>query len=288
MTAADADPRPEYVGEDGDALIETRLSGAHVYSGALLDVRRDHVRLPDGTQGVREYIVHPGAVLMIPVHDDGRLVAVRQFRYPQNRAFIEFPAGKLDAGETALATARRELIEEAGYSASQWTRLGVIHPVISYSTEAIDIYVARSLTHVGAKLDAGEFLDVLESTEDDLLAAQDAGKLTDAKTIAALAMYARWRAAPTRSIRLRIDGDVQGVGYRDWMRRAAVDAHISGWVRNRRDGSVEALLQGSRDACDRLASACLRGPRSARVTLVEIDSRPLDATVQGFEQRATG
>ena len=97
MTAADTDPRPEYAGEDGDALIETRLSGAHVYSGALLDVRRDDVRLPDGTQGVREYIVHPGAVLMIPVHDDGRLVAVRQFRYPQNRAFIEFPAGSTPA-----------------------------------------------------------------------------------------------------------------------------------------------------------------------------------------------
>jgi ADP-ribose pyrophosphatase len=288
VTAADADPRPEYAGEDGDALIETRLSGAHVYSGALLDVRRDDVRLPDGTQGVREYIVHRGAVLMIPVHDDGRLVAVRQFRYPQNRAFIEFPAGKLDAGETALATAQRELIEEAGYSAAHWTRLGVIHPVISYSTEAIDIYVARSLTHVGAKLDAGEFLDVLECQEVDLLAAQDDGKLTDAKTIAALAMYARWRAAPKRSIRLRIDGDVQGVGYRDWLRRAAVDARVSGWVRNRRDGSVEALLQGSRDACDRLASACLRGPRAARVTLVEIDSRPFDATLEGFEQRATG
>jgi ADP-ribose pyrophosphatase len=288
VTTTDADPRPEYVGATGDALIETRLSGARVYSGALLDVRRDDVRLPDGTEGVREYVVHPGAVLMIPVHDDGRLIAVRQFRYPQNRAFIEFPAGKLDAGETALATARRELIEEAGYSAAHWTRLGVIHPVISYSTEAIDIYVARSLTHVGAKLDAGEFLDVLECTEDDLLAAQDDGKLTDAKTIAALAMYARWMAAPTRSIRVRIDGDVQGVGYRDWMRRAAIDANVSGWVRNRRDGSVEALLQGSRDACDQLATASVRGPRAARVTLVEIDACPYDATVKGFEQRATG
>jgi len=162
VTTAGADPRPAYEGDAGDALVETRLSGAQVYSGALLDVRRDRVRLPDGGEAVREYVVHPGAVLMVPVQDDGRLIAVRQFRYPQNRAFIEFPAGKLDAGETALATAQRELVEEAGYRAVHWTRLGVIHPVISYSTEAIEIYVARALTHVGAKLDPGEFLDVLE------------------------------------------------------------------------------------------------------------------------------
>jgi ADP-ribose pyrophosphatase len=287
VTTADADPRPAYEGDAGDALVETRLSGAQVYSGALLDVRRDRVRLPDGGEAVREYVVHPGAVLMIPVQDDGRLIAVRQFRYPQNRAFIEFPAGKLDAGETALATAQRELVEEAGYRAAHWTRLGVIHPVISYSTEAIEIYVARALTHVGAKLDAGEFLDVLDCTEDDLHAAQDDGRLTDAKTIAALAMHARWTSAPTRSIRVRIDGDVQGVGYREWTRRAAVDARLSGWVRNRRDGSVEVLLQGPRDTCDRLARACVQGPRAARVTLVEIAQQPFDATLTGFEQRAT-
>jgi len=287
VTTADADPRPLYEGAAGDALVETRLSGAQVYKGALLDVRRDRVRLPDGGEAVREYIVHPGAVLMIPVRDDGRLIAVRQFRYPHNRAFIEFPAGKLDAGETALATAQRELVEEVGYRAAHWIRLGVIHPVISYSTEAIAIYVARALTHVGAKLDPGEFLDVLECTQDDLHAAQDDGRLTDAKTLAALAMHARWMSAATRAIRVRIDGDVQGVGYRDWARRAAVDAKICGWVRNRRDGSVEIVLQGPSDACDRVADACLVGPRAARVTLVEIAAQPRDATLTGFEQRAS-
>src|SRR3954467_5046512 len=118
--ASDDDPRPAPVRDEATApLFERRIAGERVYQGALLDVRRDRVRLPDGGEAVREYVVHPGAVLMIPVRDDGRLIAVRQFRYPQNRAFIEFPAGKLDAGETALVTAQRELIEEAGYRAAQ-------------------------------------------------------------------------------------------------------------------------------------------------------------------------
>jgi len=287
LNAADGDPRPAYAGADGDALIETRVDGTRVYDGALLDVRRDRVRLPDGGEAVREYVVHPGAVLMIPVRDDGRMIVVRQFRYPQNRAFIEFPAGKLDPGETALATARRELVEEAGYRASQWTRLGVIHPVISYSTESIEIYVARTLAHVGAKLDPGEFLEVMECSADELHVAQDDGRISDAKTIAALAMHARWQAAPRRSVSMRIEGDVQGVGYRDWARRAALAARLSGWVCNRLDGAVEMRLQGERDACDALADACLEGPPSARVSAIEIAPQPFDATLTGFEQRKT-
>lgn len=287
MTTHDIDPRADHPASTADALVETRLSGAQVYSGALLDVRRDRVRLPDGGEAVREYVVHPGAVLMIPVVDDGRLIVVRQFRYPHNRAFIEFPAGKLDGGETALETAQRELVEEAGHEAAHWTRLGVIHPVISYSTEAIEIYMARRLSHVGAKLDPGEFLEVMQCAEADLYAAQDDGRLTDAKTIAALAMRSRWMSAPRRSILVHVDGDVQGVGYRDWVRRAASAAGIAGWVRNRRDGSVQLLLQGARDACDSMTDACLQGPRAAHVTRVEITPQPYDSALAGFEQRAT-
>src|SRR6185312_7795148 len=187
MTDSPDDPRPARGGED-DALAEKRISGEQVYAGALLDVRRDRARLPDGGEAVREYIVHRGAVLIVPVKDDGRFVIERQFRYPHNRTFLEFPAGKLDPGESALATGMRELIEESGYTASVWTRLGIIHPVISYSTEAIELYAARGLAHVGAKLDHGEFLEIVECTEAELYAAIDEARVTDAKTIAALLM----------------------------------------------------------------------------------------------------
>jgi ADP-ribose pyrophosphatase len=186
------DPRPPRKTAANDAhLEETRRSGARVYEGALLDVRRDTVTLPDGGTAIREYIVHPGAVLIVPVLADGMLVVERQHRYPLNRVFVEFPAGKVDPGETPLATAQRELREEAGYAASIWNRLGLIHPVVSYSTEAIELYVAEGLTHVGRALDDGEFLDIVAMSAGTLLAALDRGEITDAKTVAALLMYVR-------------------------------------------------------------------------------------------------
>jgi len=172
-------------------LVETRVDGEVVFKGKLLDVRRDTVRLPDGKLGTREYIVHPGAVLMVPVLADGGLVMLRQFRYPVGRVMIEFPAGKLDPGETPLATAERELREEAGYTAARWDRLGSIHSVVGYSTEAIEFYTARDLTHVGAALDEEEFLDVGIMSLDEMLNALDRGDITDAKTVAALLLYAR-------------------------------------------------------------------------------------------------
>jgi ADP-ribose pyrophosphatase len=173
------------------SLTETRIDGEVVFKGKLLDVRRDTVRLPDGKTGTREYIVHPGAVLIVPVLDDGRLVMLRQFRYPVNRVLIEFPAGKLDPGESPLATGRRELREEAGYEAAHWQPLGRIHSVVGYSTEAIEFYVAGGLTHVGAALDDGEFLEIGAMSLEEMLAALDRGEITDAKTVAALLLYAR-------------------------------------------------------------------------------------------------
>lgn len=172
-------------------LVETRVDSERVYQGRLLDVRRDTVRLPDGELATREYIVHPGAVLVLPVLPDGRLVVERQYRYPLQRVFVEFPAGKLDPGESPLATAKRELQEEAGYTAERWTHLGVIHPLLSYSTEEIEIYLAEGLAHVGARLDDGEFLEVGVMSVDEMLAGIDRGEITDAKTVTALLLYAR-------------------------------------------------------------------------------------------------
>ena len=173
-------------------LIETKVSSEAVFDGKLLHVRRDTVRLPDGTHATREHIVHPGAVLIVPVLPDGRLVVERQYRYPLDRVFIEFPAGKLDPGEEELATAQRELTEETGYVASTWTPLGTIHTLISYTNEKIDLYVAEGLAHVGARLDDGEVLEVITLGVDEMLAALDRGESTDAKTVAALLLYVRW------------------------------------------------------------------------------------------------
>ena len=177
-------------------LVETKVEGEAVFDGKLLHVRRDTVRLPDGKLGVREYIVHPGAVLIVPVLPDGRLVVVRQYRYPLQRSMIEFPAGKLDPGETPLGTGQRELREEAGYVASSWWRLGSIHSVVAYSTERIELLAAEGLTDVGAALDDGEFLEIDTMSVDEMLTAIDRDQITDAKTVAALLLFARRRSSP--------------------------------------------------------------------------------------------
>jgi ADP-ribose pyrophosphatase len=164
-------------------LIETRLSSQELLRGHFLHAVRDTVRLPDGQQASREYVIHPGAVMVVAELPDGRLVLERQFRYPVQAVMLEFPAGKLDPGEDSLACARRELLEETGYTARQWARAGVLHPVISYSTEFIDIWFARDLTAGQRKLDAGEFLDVFSASTDELLQWCRDGRVTDAKTL---------------------------------------------------------------------------------------------------------
>lgn len=167
-------------------LLESRVSSEVILTGNFLQVRRDVVRLQDGTEAMREYIIHPGAVMVIAQLSSGDLVMERQYRYPVERVMIEFPAGKLDAGESSLACAQRELLEETGYTARQWARAGVLHPVISYSTEFIDVWFARGLTLGERKLDVGEFLDVFTATPAELSAWSFDGHLTDAKTLAGL------------------------------------------------------------------------------------------------------
>lgn len=169
-----------------DPLEESPLESLPVYDGVLLKVRRDRVALPDGSESVREYITHPGAVVVVAVLPDGRLLFERQFRYPLRRAFLELPAGKIDAGEELLDCARRELREETGYEAGAWHYLGVMHPCIGYSDERIEIFLARDLTHVGDALDDGEFLEILTFSVDDAVRAVMEGVITDAKTVTAL------------------------------------------------------------------------------------------------------
>ena len=145
-------------------LREEKISSQELLRGHFLHAFRDIVRLPDGREASREYVRHPGAVMIIAQLDDGRLVLERQYRYPVQSVMIEFPAGKLDAGEAPLDCAKRELLEETGYSAASWVRAGVMHPVISYSTEFIDIWFAKDLSAGERKLDAGEFLDVFTAS----------------------------------------------------------------------------------------------------------------------------
>jgi ADP-ribose pyrophosphatase len=168
-------------------LTEHLIAGERVYDGVLLKVHRDVVRLPDGSEGTREYIRHPGAVAIVPVFDDGRVLLERQFRYPHRRVFIELPAGKLEPGEPHLDTAKRELLEETGYSAAQWTRLGVIHTAIAYTDEAIEMFLARKLQREGkAKLDAGEFVETMAVPFDEAIEMVRDGRITDAKSVCGL------------------------------------------------------------------------------------------------------
>jgi ADP-ribose pyrophosphatase len=167
-------------------LGEKFLEGEVVFSGRLLEVRRDRVRLPDGSESLREYIRHPGAVAIVALLGDGRVVLERQFRYPLRRDFIEIPAGKLEPGEAHLETAKRELLEETGYVAAEWRRLGLIHNAIGYSDEGIEIWLARGLEQRGQQLEAGEFLEVFTLPLTDALEMVRSGRITDVKTIAGL------------------------------------------------------------------------------------------------------
>jgi len=166
-----------------DHLIEHTTRSEELFKGKLLHAFRDTVRLPDGSEATREYVKHPGAVVMIPMLDDGRLVLERQYRYPLQRVMIEFPAGKLSYGEDPFACAKRELLEETGYVASEWAHAGQLHPVISYSTEFIDIWFARGLTLQEAKLDDEEFLEVFLATPEELFRWCREGTVTDCKTL---------------------------------------------------------------------------------------------------------
>ncbi len=178
---------------EDDPLVERLLETSQVYRGHFLDVRRDRVALPDGRSAHREYIRHPGAVMIVPLLDDGRLLMERQYRYPMGRVMLEFPAGKLDVGEDPLVCGQRELLEETGYSAAEWAHAGILHNAIAYSDEGIHIYFARGLNKGEQKLDDGEFLELVTHTPAELDALAARGGLTDAKTLIGLLWLQRWQ-----------------------------------------------------------------------------------------------
>lgn len=168
-------------------LHEEQLESSQIYRGRLLDLRCDRVRLPDGSECQREYVRHQGAVVVIAELADRRLLFVRQHRYPLHRAFLELPAGKIDAGEDIRRTGERELLEETGYRARTWRHLGVMHPCVGYSDERIEIFHASGLRRDREPApDANEFLDVLDLPLAEALAAVRRGAITDAKTITGL------------------------------------------------------------------------------------------------------
>ena len=177
-----------------DNLTETFIDGELVYDGHFLKVQSDTIALPNGKHTKREYILHPGAVVILPLLDDGTVLMERQFRYPLRQVFIEFPAGKIDKGEDPLLAAKRELEEETGYTGGQWQFVTTIHNAIAYSDEHLDLYLARGLKAGPQKLDDGEFLETFTATIDELLQWVREGKITDVKTIIGIFWLDKLRA----------------------------------------------------------------------------------------------
>ena len=176
-----------------DHLREEKISGEDIYGGIFLKMKRDKVSLPDGQEAVREYLTHPGAVAIVALLDDGRVLLERQYRYPIAKVCIEIPAGKLDSNEDHLLCAQRELEEETGYSAKKWSYIRRINPVISYSTEFIDIYLAEGLVSGKSHLDEEEFLDVFAAPLEQLIAWVEEGEITDVKTTISAYWLDRYR-----------------------------------------------------------------------------------------------
>lgn len=187
-----AKPPPKFEHDFSETTVSSKLA----YDGSFLKVYRDEVKLHDGHTTWREYVKHPGAVMILAFTKPDTILLERQYRYPRHRHFVEIPAGKLEPGEPALSTAKRELIEECGYEAGDWRHIATIDPSIGYSTEVIELYCATKLVHVGARLDAGEHLEVIEAKLDDALDWVRQGVITDTKTTFALLWWKQWGSSP--------------------------------------------------------------------------------------------
>jgi ADP-ribose pyrophosphatase len=187
-----------------EELIETCISSDVILDSGWIKVKRDKVKLPSGNIGQREFVIHPGAVIVVPMFDDGNILFERQFRYPLNQIFIELPAGKIDPGENLMLTAQRELLEETGYQAVEWVYLGLQHPCIGYATEVIHILLALGLNAGKPSRDEDEALQLFAMSIDESLAKIQSGEITDGKTIVSL-MWAEkflngtWQPGPLQN-----------------------------------------------------------------------------------------
>jgi ADP-ribose pyrophosphatase len=165
-------------------LKEHTVGREELLRGHFLHIVRETVRLPDGGSAIREFVLHPGAVAVVPLLDDGRIVLERQYRHPTGRVMVEIPAGKLDSGEQPLVCGQRELLEETGYVAREWAYAFTMYPTVAYSDEAIEIWFARGLVQRGAQLDHGEFLEVITATPEEFIGWCRDGRIQDSKTLA--------------------------------------------------------------------------------------------------------
>ena len=174
---------------------EKPISSKTVYAGRLLTVKEDEVELPNGGNARREYVVHPGAVLIIPLIDEHTLLLEHQYRYPVRRHFLELPAGKIERNEPPEQTARRELLEETGYVAQDWRFLTTLYPCIGYSDERIDLFLARGLTFEGHPGEDDEFIETVTMSIDAALERILAREITDLKTMLGVFWADRLRQA---------------------------------------------------------------------------------------------
>ena len=162
---------------------EKPLSSRTAYRGRLLVVKEDEVRLPNGGQARREYVQHQGAVVVMPLLDPDTVLLEHQFRYPLHRHFLELPAGKIEPEEPPEQTARRELLEETGFVAREWSFLTTLHPCVGYSDERIELFLARDLVFEGHPGEDDEFIETVNMSLDHALEKIFSREITEAKTI---------------------------------------------------------------------------------------------------------
>ncbi|MFH5832119.1 NUDIX domain-containing protein [Halalkalibaculum sp. DA3122] len=177
---------------DSEQLVEKRISSKEIFDGRLLHVFFDEARLPDGSESTREWIKHPGASAVLPVFRDGDVMLVKQFRYPVAQIFYEVPAGKIDPGETADSTARRELKEEAGLTCQQFHYLGNFYPSIGYTDEIIHLYIAWEIEEFEQTVDEDEFLVKERVPFREAVEMAHTGEISDGKTAITLLRAWKW------------------------------------------------------------------------------------------------